>query len=108
MNAKKMAAFREETVLHLFRRCPVLETGNKGQPRGGDTGAGKIERQRSVVNFVICRNEGAIWYAGCYFSGITTTSSLGMTSSVALSIPRWAITRSGGVWVSHSDKARSW
>src|SRR6266404_8966918 len=31
-----------------------------------------------------------------YF-GITTTSSFGSASSVALSIPKWAITSSGGV-----------
>ena len=41
-----------------------------------------------------------------YF-GITTTSSFGMASSVALSMPRCARTRSGGRWVSHSESARS-
>jgi hypothetical protein len=42
----------------------------------------------------------------CY-SGMITGSSLGIASRVALSIPRCAITNSDGVWVSHSESARS-
>jgi hypothetical protein len=41
-----------------------------------------------------------------YF-GITARFSLGIASSVALSIPRWASTSSDGVWVSHSESERS-
>ncbi len=42
------------------------------------------------------------------YLGITTAPSFGKESSVALSIPRWASTSSGGVCVSHSDKDKSW
>ena len=41
-------------------------------------------------------------------SGMTTISSRGIASSVTLSIIRWAMTSSGGVWVSHSERERSW
>ncbi len=41
------------------------------------------------------------------YLGITMAPSFGKESSVALSIPRWASTSSGGVCVSHSDNAKS-
>ncbi len=43
-----------------------------------------------------------------FHSGMITVSSRGMASSFALSRFRCAITSSGGVWVSHSERERSW
>jgi len=42
------------------------------------------------------------------YSGMMTTSPRGMALSVPRSMLRWAITRSGGVCVSHWDRERSW
>src|SRR5579863_832251 len=39
--------------------------------------------------------------------GIIASASLGIASSVASSIPKCAITSSGGVWASHSESDRS-
>ena len=45
--------------------------------------------------------------SGPRYFGMTTADSLGRASSVALSIPRWSSTSSGGVCVSHSESAKS-
>ena len=42
-------------------------------------------------------------YAGTVFS-----FSFGIIPSVSLLIPRWAITNSGGVWVTQSESEKSW
>jgi hypothetical protein len=105
-----MAALKEELASIYFADVRYWRQGTKASREATREYQSRQDRVREIRREVrdLLNTKALFWYAGCYFSGITTTSSLGMMSSVALSIPRWAITRSGGVWVSHSDKARSW
>jgi hypothetical protein len=66
---------------------------------------------REIIAFGDRRNQcpaGAFRLRSLIYFGITTTSSFGRASSVALSMRRWAITSSGGVCASHSESERSW
>jgi len=60
---------------------------------------------------IVFATHSILWLCCSFLSliyfGSTTTSSLGRASRVALSIPRWAITSSGGVCVSHSESDKS-
>lgn len=93
------AAVSSPTV--CFVRSEVAEVRRQGAT---DALQRKIDGVRRIERRV---NPTASLRRKRNYSGITTISSRGMASRVARSTFKWAMTSSGGVWVSHSESERS-